>query len=124
MVDSSPHSVSVRLRTPLPTQSCPDLHSFRATSPCGDSDCCVVPIKEIQWSDSLVSDIHESVRLDQFLKLCGIAGTGGQAKLLIQNGEVLVNGELETKRRRKLVGGDVVEFEGNNYPVEYPVSES
>ncbi len=61
---------------------------------------------------------YQSLRLDQFLKLCGLAGTGGQAKLLIQNGEVLVNGELETRRRRKLVGGDVVRFEGNNYSVE------
>jgi ribosome-associated protein len=54
-----------------------------------------------------------SLRLDQFLKLCGIASTGGQAKLLIQAGEVNVNGELETRRRRKLVGGDIVEVAGN-----------
>jgi len=58
-----------------------------------------------------------SLRLDQFLKLCGVAVTGGQAKLLIQGEEVLVNGELETRRRRKLIAGDVVQFEGRNYPV-------
>ena len=55
---------------------------------------------------------HEALRLDQFLKLRGIADTGGQAKLLIQGGEVRVNGEVETRRRRKLVAGDVVEVDG------------
>lgn len=50
----------------------------------------------------------ESIRLDQFLKLSGIAHTGGHAKLLIQQGEVSVNGQLETRRRRKLVLGDVI----------------
>lgn len=58
---------------------------------------------------------REALRLDQFLKLRGIAGTGGQAKLLIQGGEVQVNGEVETRRRRKLVAGDVVEAHGTPY---------
>ena len=58
---------------------------------------------------------HEALRLDQFLKLRGIADTGGQAKLLVQSGEVQVNGEVETRRRRKLVVGDVVELEGIAY---------
>jgi ribosome-associated protein len=57
----------------------------------------------------------ETLRLDQFLKLRGIADTGGQAKLLIQGGEVQVNGEVETRRRRKLVVGDVVEVNGTPY---------
>jgi len=60
---------------------------------------------------------RETLRLDQFLKLCGIADTGGQAKLMIQSGDVRVNGELETRRRRKLVSGDVVEVDGNVYPL-------
>ena len=49
-----------------------------------------------------------TIRLDQFLKLQGAASTGGQAKLLIQNGEVMVNDQVETRRRRMLVLGDVV----------------
>ena len=57
------------------------------------------------------SDVNEpevpTIRLDQFLKTCGIE-TGGQAKLLIQGGEVLVNGEVETRRRRQLRAGDQV----------------
>ena len=53
----------------------------------------------------------ETICLDQFLKLSGIAGTGGQAKVLIQGGEVSVNGIVETRRRRKLYSIDTVEFQ-------------
>ena len=53
--------------------------------------------------------------LDQFLKVTGIAGTGGQAKIMIQGGEIWVNGEVETRRRRKLAAGDVVEVDGRTY---------
>lgn len=60
----------------------------------------------------------EPLRLDQFLKLTGIAGTGGHAKVLIQSGEVSVNGEVETRRRKKLAVGDVVSVEGEDYRVE------
>ena len=59
----------------------------------------------------------DALRLDQFLKLTSIAGTGGQAKLLIQGGEVKVNGETETRRRRKLRAGDVVELGGETLVV-------
>ena len=48
-----------------------------------------------------------TIDLDQFLKTCGVA-TGGQAKLMIQGGEVKVNNETETRRRRKLRVGDEV----------------
>jgi ribosome-associated protein len=61
---------------------------------------------------------REALRLDQFLKFRGIADTGGQAKLMIQGGEVQVNGVPETRRRRKLVVGDVVEVNGRAYPVD------
>ncbi len=59
----------------------------------------------------------DSLRLDNFLKLSAMSGTGGQAKLLIQNGDVKVNGEIETRRRRKLSVGDVVEVGGKQFPV-------
>jgi len=55
------------------------------------------------------ANTENSLSLDQLLKLSGIAGTGGQAKLMIQGSEVKVNGEIETRRRRKLVAGDIVE---------------
>jgi len=48
------------------------------------------------------------IKLDQFLKWQGIADTGGQAKQLILDGEVRVNGQVETRRGRKLANGDRV----------------
>ena len=60
----------------------------------------------------------ESIRLDQFLKLSGVAATGGHAKMMVQGGEVLVNGEVETRRRRKLIVGDVVVAGGEEVHVE------
>ncbi len=50
-----------------------------------------------------------SIALGQALKAANIVGSGGEAKMLIQTGEVLVNGEVETRRGRKLQRGDVVE---------------
>ncbi len=51
------------------------------------------------------------IRLDQFLKLSGLVGTGGEAKALIQDGAVTVNGEVETRRGRKLQVGDEVRLD-------------
>ena len=52
------------------------------------------------------------MQLDQFLKFHGLVGTGGEAKLLIQGGEVRVNGQIESRRGRKLPAGDQVELGG------------
>lgn len=57
------------------------------------------------------------IRLDSFLKLCGAVQTGGHAKLVIQDGEVRVNGEVCTQRGKKLHPGDVAEFESVRYEV-------
>jgi ribosome-associated protein len=57
------------------------------------------------------------IKLDQFLKLVGIAATGGQAKFIIQDGEVEVNGTLETRRGRKLVAEDQVTVGGQTFNV-------
>ncbi|KAK1866522.1 hypothetical protein I4F81_009038 [Pyropia yezoensis] len=53
----------------------------------------------------------EFIRLEAFLKAQSVAPTGGQAKLLIRSGGVVVNGLTELRRGRKLRGGDVVEVE-------------
>jgi len=58
-----------------------------------------------------------TIKLDQFLKCIGIAPTGGQAKLIIQGGEVLVNGALETRRGRKLKSGDRVTIAEQTFDV-------
>ncbi len=65
------------------------------------------------------SDEQPTIRLDQFLKAHGVVGTGGQAKLVIQDGQVLVNGEVETRRRKQLHHGDVVQFEDQQLTVEF-----
>ena len=57
------------------------------------------------------------IRLDHFLKRHGVAQTGGHAKLLIVDGYVSVNGEVDTRRRRKLYDGDVVTVDGQDYQV-------
>ena len=59
-----------------------------------------------------------TIKLDQFLKWVGAAQTGGEAKLLIQEGEVGVNGTIETRRGRKLIAGDRVTVQGETYQVE------
>ncbi|SFK45301.1 RNA-binding S4 domain-containing protein [Methylophaga sulfidovorans] len=51
------------------------------------------------------------VELYKVLKFEGIAASGAEAKLLIEQGLVSVNGELETRKRRKIVGGDEIGFE-------------
>jgi ribosome-associated protein len=53
--------------------------------------------------------ISPGITLGQALKAVNVVGTGGEAKVLIQAGEVRVNGEVETRRGRKLREGDVVE---------------
>ena len=55
-----------------------------------------------------VSIRDESIRLGQFLKLANLVESGAEAKPVIADGAVLVNGEVETRRGRQLVKGDVV----------------
>lgn len=58
------------------------------------------------------------IRLDSFLKMCDAVQTGGHAKIVIQEGEVRVNGEVCTQRGKKLRSGDCAEFEKVVYCVE------
>ncbi len=62
--------------------------------------------------------LDEAISLNDVLKLSGLAGTGGQAKLLIQSGQVTVNGETETRRKRKLREGDVVRVGDEEFVLE------
>ena len=59
----------------------------------------------------------EYIKLDQALKLADVASTGGHAKFLILEGLVKVNGEVETRRGRKLKTQDLIEVEGNTIKV-------
>ncbi len=62
-------------------------------------------------------DTRAMIRLDDFIKRSGLVGTGGEAKVRIQSGEVCVNGQTETRRRKQLFVGDVVDFCGETLPV-------
>lgn len=61
----------------------------------------------------------EFIRLDGFLKFKGIAETGGQAKQLIQDGKIKVNGEICTARGKKIRGGDTVSAFSTDYKIIY-----
>ncbi|MGE2834520.1 RNA-binding S4 domain-containing protein [Mycobacterium sp. SMC-4] len=56
----------------------------------------------------------DTIRLGQFLKLASLIDTGADAKSVIADGRVSVNGETETRRGRQLHAGDVVEFDGRS----------
>ncbi len=58
------------------------------------------------------------IELSQFLKFAGAAGSGGQAKQAVVDGEVLVNGAVESRKGKKLVGGDTVTFGGETLVVQ------
>jgi ribosome-associated protein len=53
---------------------------------------------------------REPVELYKILKFEGMVGTGGEAKMVISEGQVLVNGKVETRKRKKIVAGDSIEF--------------
>ena len=57
------------------------------------------------------------IKLEQFLKFGSLVSSGGEAKQLIQSGEVAVNGEVCLMRGRKLFGGEVVTIENNSFEV-------
>ena len=60
----------------------------------------------------------EYIRLDDLLKNVGVVNTGGHAKIIIQNGEVKVNGEVCTMRGKKMRSGDSAEFDRVIYDVK------
>ena len=61
---------------------------------------------------------EKHIKLDSFMKWQQMTDSGGQAKIAIQNGEVRVNGQIETRRGRKLIDGDKVTFNGKTIHVE------
>lgn len=65
----------------------------------------------------------EFIKLGQALKLAGIAESGVDAKIMIEEETVKVNGETETRRGRKLYDGDAVEARGMSFTVSSPVKK-
>lgn len=58
------------------------------------------------------------IKLGQALKLAGLVDSGVEAKIEIQEGQVMVNGDVELQRGKKIYPGDVIEFEGQQVKVE------
>ena len=61
----------------------------------------------------------EFIKLQDLLKLAALTSTGGEAKIMIQEGEVSVNGEVCTMRGKKIRPGDTVAFDGKELSVSY-----
>lgn len=61
---------------------------------------------------------EDYIKLGQALKAAGLAESGVDAKMVIQDGLVKVNGQIETQRGKKLVAGDLVEFDGRQIKIE------
>ena len=66
--------------------------------------------------DIIIKD--EYIKLGQAIKLAGLVDSGVEAKFVIQDGQVKVNGEVDTRRGKKLVPGDNFEFEGTTVTVK------
>lgn len=62
---------------------------------------------------------HQPVELYKILKFEGLVASGAQAKLVIDDGQVSVNGQVETRRRRKIVHGDIIAFEDVALAIEF-----
>ncbi len=64
-----------------------------------------------------INIVTEYIKLDSLLKLAALVGTGGEAKYVISEGMVTVNGEVCTQRGKKLHPGDKVSFAGNELEI-------
>ncbi len=60
----------------------------------------------------------EYIKLEQMMKFAGLAGSGSDAKMIIGEGKVSVNGNIELQRGKKLRPGDTVEYKGKRYLIE------
>jgi ribosome-associated protein len=61
---------------------------------------------------------NEYIELNVFLKKMGLAPTGGQAKTLIRSEKILLNGNIETRNKKKLYETDIIEYENKKYTVK------
>ena len=60
----------------------------------------------------------EPVELYKILKFEGMCASGGEAKMVVTEGQVLVNGDVETQKRKKIVSGDIIEFCGEKIQIQ------
>lgn len=76
-----------------------------------------VKIKLLEMKDEPLTIRTPFIKLDAALKFCGIAETGGHAKILIEEERIRVNGETCTVRGKKLYSGDTFEYKNERYTV-------
>ena len=77
-------------------------------------------VKVIKKDNAVPVVIHtEFIKLQDAMKYANIVYSGGEAKALIQEGEVLVNGEVCTMRGKKLRNGDKFTFDGQDYMITF-----
>lgn len=76
-----------------------------------------IKVKLAKKQENEVKITTENIRLDAALKLSSTISTGGQAKMIIQDGLVKVNGEICTSRGKKLYEGDSFEFDKKLYKI-------
>ena len=68
--------------------------------------------------ERILAGIHsEMIQLDQLIKWLGLSETGGQARMFIDEGKVSVNGKVIFERRKKIIPGDIVIIDGNEYQI-------
>lgn len=67
----------------------------------------------------VVEVLKQPVELYKILKFEGMVGSGGEAKMVIADGMVLVNGEVETRKRKKIVSGDIIRFGQDIIRIEF-----
>ncbi|VAW98650.1 Uncharacterized protein YbcJ [hydrothermal vent metagenome] len=60
----------------------------------------------------------EPVELYKILKFEGMVASGGEAKLVIADGQVLLNGTIETQKRKKIISGDIIEFNNEKISIQ------
>lgn len=65
-----------------------------------------------------ISITTEYIKLEQMMKLAGLVGSGSEAKMIIGDGKVKVDGKVELQRGKKLRTGNIVEYNGNSYIIE------
>ena len=71
----------------------------------------------MQAEHDIVTITEQPVELCKLLKIANMVGGGGEAKIVISEGYVLLNGEVEFRKRKKVVAGDVIEFNGETVTV-------
>ncbi len=66
-----------------------------------------------------VEILKQTVELFKILKFEGMVGSGGEAKMVIADGLVIVNGDVETRKRKKIINGDIIEFGQDIIRIEF-----